>query len=121
MNDKNLILKLNNYGYSPQVLDEVERYKTTGEIPDYIKGKSRYKKKWQPFYIADNHLIYIPLELKVIIDPDEKKEIMKEVFNDDRTGVGSGVVQFYHNICRKYLNIQRKDIADFLMRQKIIN
>ena len=43
---------------------------------------------------------------------------MKEVFNDDRTGVGSGVVQFYHNICRKYLNIQRKDIADFLMRQK---
>jgi len=118
MNDKNLILKLNNYGYSPQVLDEVERYKTTGEIPDYIKGKSRYKKKWQPFYIADNHLIYRPLELKVIIDPDEKKEIMKEVFNDDRTGVGSGVVQFYHNICRKYLNIQRKDIADFLMRQK---
>ena len=49
MNDKNLILKLNNYGYSPQVLDEVERYKTTGEIPDYIKGKSRYKKSGNPF------------------------------------------------------------------------
>ena len=82
-----------------------------------LKGNPDIK-KGQPFYIADNHLIYRPLELKVIIDPDEKKEVMKEVFNDDRTGVGSGIVQFYHNICRKYLNIQRKNVADFLMRQK---
>ena len=117
-NDKNLILKLNNYGYSPEVLEEVREFKTTGKIPDYIKGKARYRKKWQPFYIADNHLIYRPKELKVIIDPDEKQQIMKQVFDNDRTGVGSGVVQFYHNICLKYLNIQRKDVADFLIRQK---
>jgi hypothetical protein len=117
-NDKNLILKLNNYGYSQEVLDEVLRFKTTAEIPEHIKGKARYRKKWQPFYIADNHLIYRPKELKVIIDPDEKQQIMKQVFDNDRTGVGSGVVQFYHNICLKYLNIQRKDVADFLIRQK---
>ena len=43
---------------------------------------------------------------------------MKEMFDNDRTGVGSGVVQFYHNICLKYFNIQRKEVADFLMRQK---
>ena len=118
MNERNLILKLNNYGYSPEVLEEVREFKTTGKIPDYIKGKARYSKKWQPFYIADNHLIYRPKELKVILDPDEKQQIMKEVFDNDRTGVGSGVVQFYHNICLKYLNIQRKEVADFLMRQK---
>ena len=49
MNDKNLILKLNNYGYSQEVLEEVREFKTTGKIPDYIKGKTRYSKKWQPF------------------------------------------------------------------------
>ena len=117
-NERNLILKLNNYGYSPEVLEEVRQFKTTGKIPDYIEGKARYSKKWQPFYIADNHLIYRPKELKVIIDPDEKQQVMKEMFDNDRTGVGSGVVQFYHNICLKYLNIQRKEVADFLMRQK---
>ena len=66
-NDRNFILKLNNYGYSQQVLDEVLHYKTTGEIPEHIKGKKRYMEKWKPFYIANNHLIYRPNELKVII------------------------------------------------------
>ena len=117
-NERNLILKLNNYGYSPEVLEEVREFKTTGKIPDYIKGKVRYSKKWQPFYIANNHLIYRPKELKVILDPDEKQQIMKEVFDNDRTGVGTGVTQFYHNICLKYLNIQRKEVGDFLMKQK---
>ena len=108
MNLNNIILKLN----IPEVLEEVREFNTTGKIPDYKKGKARYSKKWQPFYIADNYLIYRPKELKVILDPEE-------VFDNDRTGfVGSGVTQFYHNICLNYLNIQRKEVAGFLMRQK---
>ena len=62
MDDSNLILKLNNYGYSQQVVDEVLEFKTNETIPDHVKGKSRYKKKWQPFYIQNNHLIYRPKE-----------------------------------------------------------
>ena len=96
MNDvKRLILKLNNYGYSPEVVDEVLKYKTTGAIPDYIKGEERYKKKWTPLYIADGQLIYRPNNLKVIVDPEEKQRILKEMFNDDRVGVGSGVTQSF--------------------------
>ena len=46
MNDvKYLILKLNNYEYSPEVVDEVLKYTATGAIPDFIKGEDRYKKK----------------------------------------------------------------------------
>lgn len=118
MNDKNLILKLNNYRYSQQVVDEVLQFKTTGQIPDHIKGKKRYVEKWKPFYIKDNHLIYRPLELIVIIDPEEKNEVMKEIYDNDRTGIGSGIVQFYHTVRGKYLNIFRKEVGDFLRRQK---
>ena len=118
MDDKNLILKLNNYGYSQQVVDEVLEYKTTGEIPEHIKGKKRYREKWAPFYVQNNYLIYRPKELKVIIDPAEKQEILKRLYDDDRSGVGSGIVQFYQTVCRKYLNIFRTEVAEFLKRQK---
>lgn len=118
MDDKNLILKLNNYGYSQQVVNEVLEYKTNGTIPDHIKGKKRYQEKWKPFYVKDNRLIYRPLELIVIIEPEEKNEVMQKIYDNDRTGVGSGIVQFYHTVRRKYLNIFRADVAEFLKRQK---
>ena len=58
----NLILQLNNYPYSQHVIDDVLAFKTTGNVPAHIKTKARFKKKWTPFYVADNHLIYRPKE-----------------------------------------------------------
>ena len=72
-NESSLILQLNNYQYNQQVIDDVLAFKTTGNVPNHIKPKARFKKKWTPFYIRENHLIYRPLELKVIIDADEKQ------------------------------------------------
>jgi transposase InsO family protein len=117
-NETTIILQLNNYPYNQQVVDDVLEFKTTGVVPEHIKTKSRFIKKWTPLYVADNHLIYRPDNLKVIIDPEEKEEILKKLYENDRTGVGSGIVQFYHMVTRKYLNIRRKDVADFLKRQK---
>jgi hypothetical protein len=114
-----LILQLNNYQYNQQVIDDVLAFKTTGNVPAHIKPKKRFIKKWTPFYIANNHLIYRPNNLTVIIDPNEREEVLKKLFDDDRTGVGAGIKQFYHTVCSKYLNIKRKDVADFLKRQKV--
>ena len=91
-------------------------FKTTGKVPGHIKTKSRFKEKWTPFYVADNHLIYRPENLTVIIDPEEKQKVMQELYDNPRTGVGSGIVQFYHMVVRKYLNIRRKDVAEFLKK-----
>ena len=44
MNDTNLILSLNNYGFNEQVLEDVRIFKETGKIPDHVKRKWRYKK-----------------------------------------------------------------------------
>ena len=117
--DSSLILQLNNYQYNQQVIDDVLSYKTTGFVPEHIKPKTRFKNKWTPFYVANNHLIYRPKELKVIIEPNEREEVLKKLFDDERTGVGSGITQFYHIVCSKYLNIKRKDVGDFLKRQKV--
>ena len=43
MEFKNLILKRNNYGYNQEVVNEVLEYKTSGKIPDYVKGKNVFK------------------------------------------------------------------------------
>ena len=117
--DSSLILKLNNYQYNQEVIDDVLFFKTKGYVPEHIKPKTRFKEKWTPFYVSNNHLIYRPKDLKVIIDPNEKEEVLKKLFDDERTGVGSGISQFYHIVCSKYLNIKRKDVAEFLKRQKI--
>ena len=117
--DISLILQLNNYTYNQQVVDDVLAYKTTGKVPAHIKPKKRFINKWTPFYVANNHLIYRPKELKVIIDANEREEVLKKLFDDERTGVGAGIKQFYHTVCSKYLNIKRKDVAEFLKRQKV--
>ena len=118
-NEPSLILQLNNYGFSQEVVNDVLEYKTTGKVPQHIKTKSRFKQKWNPFYVADNHLIYRPENLTVIIDPEEKQKVMQELYDNPRTGVGSGIVQFYHLVTGKYLNIRRKDVAEFLKKQKV--
>ena len=118
-NEPSLILQLNNYGYDQKVVDDVLEFKRTGVVPEHIKTKSRFIKKWSPFYVTDNHLIYRPNNLTVIIDPDEKTKVMQEMYDNDRFGVGSGIVQFYHMVTRKYLNIRRTDVADFLKKQKV--
>ena len=117
-NETTIILQLNNYPYNQQVVDDVLEFKTTGVVPEHIKPKARFIKKWTPFYVADNHLIYRPDNLTVIIDPEEKEEILKKLYENDRTGVGSGIVQFYHMVTRKYLKIRRKDVAVFFKKTK---
>ena len=45
MNDVNLILRLNNYGYTPEVVNEVLEFKRSGAIPEHIIKPARYKEK----------------------------------------------------------------------------
>ena len=105
--DKNLTFRLNNYGYSPEVVNKDLENRTSGKIPDYVKDTRRYQDKWKPFYVSqDGQLMYRPNKLKLLIDPEEKEKVLKEMFNNDRYGVGAGVSAFSRFLCRKYLKIQ---------------
>ena len=52
-----------------------------------------------------------------VVRPYDKDKIMTEIYQDDKLGLGLGITQFYYQICRKYLNITRKDATLFLKKQ----
>ena len=68
--------------------------------------------------MTQDHLTYRPNKLKVINDPEDKWKVLNEMFNNDRYGIGAGSA-FYHVACRKYLNIQRSEVGEFLKRHKV--
>ena len=40
-----------------------------------------------------------------------------EIYRDDKLGLGLDITQFYYQICRRFLNITRKDATNFLNKQ----
>ena len=80
MYERNLILKLNNYGYKDQQIEEVKKnLKDRNQIPDHLDTNAkmqRFYKKWSQFMIKDDKLLYKKLNLEVILD-DERKSKME--------------------------------------------
>ena len=121
MYDRSTFLKLNNYGYSDEDLEDVKNYLTNRELPDKINTNvkaKRYDQKWIQFEIRDDKLFYKKLDLEVVPN-NERNEKMKELYENEITGPGRGIEMFYHTICDKYLNIRRSDASEFLKKQKV--
>ena len=69
MYDRSLFLKLNNYGYSDESIEEVKDYIINMKLPDKIDTNAkakRYEEKWKQFEIRDNKLFYKKLNLEVV-------------------------------------------------------
>jgi hypothetical protein len=120
--DPDLYLKYNNYGFSKKNLDDVKEYLKTQKLPlslNTTQKKTRFKQKWnKDWEIKNNKLIYIPLNLTVVPD-DERNDVLKEMYEDIKTGVGQGIDLFYKRVRDKYLNIRRSDVGTFLKSQKV--
>ena len=61
--------------------------------------------KFNDFIYENVHAVYFPTKQIVIIDPDEKQEKMKEIYN--KYGLGSGADNLYEKCSRRYINITR--------------
>ena len=80
MYDKSLFLKLNNYGFSDQSIEEIKNYLTTNEIPEKVNTNAkvkRYEEKWNQFELRDGKLFYKKINLEVVPN-NEKEDKMKE-------------------------------------------
>ena len=114
--NKNLFLKLNNYDYSENNIENIKNYLKNDFIPSDLLTNYKsnlFKKRFDKFELKDNKLYYKPLDLEVIEDNDKEK-IMKDLYNDYKVGPGSSIRSFYNKIQQRYLNIKRDDVDKFI-------
>ena len=119
-----LIRKLNNYKYTPEIVSDVKRWINTKEFPETANTKwkqTQFTRKWTGFDIDDdNNLVYDKDNAQLIVVlPEDKEKILKRMYRDKATAVGSGVAQFYFKVTQKYIGILRKEVETFLKAQKV--
>jgi len=114
--DKNLHNKLNNLDWSPQNIASVIQYKLHNLLPPGLddQQKFRFKKHYKDFTTRNNKLFYNELE---VVPDNKKQEVMQDMFDDVRTGVGASIYNWYRRLCQKYINIKVKDCDEFLKSQ----
>ena len=64
----------------------------------------------------DGALIFKPLN-KEILPTKEKDEKLKELYDDDKIGVGTGIHSFYNKVADKYVGIGQGKVERFLKDQ----
>ena len=105
------------------------------KFPNDVKTdqeKKRYTKKFDndDFKVEKRGNTYTvfyqpPLESNIdkyrlrlqVVYPDERDKILKDLYEDRKTGQGIGIRLFYNLVTSKYLNIKRVDVQNFLRKQ----
>ena len=120
--------KLNNY---PEWNKDNGIDKTIDILLSNQKQTKKFEEKYKNFFVGENNgkkELFYGIKAKgddsenfnvllMVVRPDNKDKIMTEIYKDDTLGLGLGITQFYYQICRKYLNITRKDATLFLKKQ----
>lgn len=118
MNSKNLLVKLNNYDYSPTSIAQVVEYKKHGTIPEGKKAAA-YKRHWANFVLEEGDKLYYDDPHLEVIPTDYRQELLKQIYDDPVLGVGAGIKTLYRYIVSKFLGIRRTDVDAFLKSQKV--
>ena len=121
--DERELIKLNNYDFSKNNLEDVKRYLTTGETPKYdfshyYKVK-KFKDRWNAndWEFKGEYLIYKPNGLTVI-PTEEQEEFLEELYKDPEIGIGKGIQSLYDKVLEyNILGISRSKVKKFLEGQ----
>jgi len=128
--------RLNNIRFTDDRIEIIKNYVKNKTVPDnYPKYKLFEIKKqfdtdeWKvesrtiKVTIARNtekrnveFLVYKPLNL-VVVENDYKQSFLDALYGDLAVSLGKGIHTFYDAVSSKYLNITRKEVAEFLRRQ----
>ena len=92
--------------------------------------KERYKQKFSKDFIVEpfhNHptIFYQPQiqdqvnqRIKIpVARPNQHQQVLQEIYNDDKLGLGTGLDQFYYQVCSQYIGIKRAEVRAFLRKQ----
>ena len=104
MNDVQIKRRLNAYRFTDATINNLKENIRNKTIPI----------KYQGFIIFNNELIYQPTG-QIVANPETREKIVNDIYKE--FGLGSGQNNLYEKISRRYLNITRVFVRDFLKRQ----
>jgi hypothetical protein len=104
---------LNNLFESDEVIDLVKQMKRTGKVPPQIDRPKRFKRKYKDFDLEGEDLVY---DGRVVVKKADTQATLKNLY-DSKDGVGKGVINFYKLTARKFVNITRGEVREFLNAQ----
>ena len=78
------------------------------------KRGNTYKVYYQPSLESNKDEYRLRLQ---VVYPDERDKILKDLYDDRKTGQGIGIRLFYNLVSGKYLNVTRVDVQNFLRKQ----
>ena len=116
------LVKLNHYPEfrKDEIMFQVMKFIDEDEFP---QGFSEYKKRnWRKKFGPDsgftcedsNVILYKGVEVSL---PSERIMNISSIFNDEKKGLGVGLLAFFKQVSDSYLNIPKKDTDAFLRKQ----
>ena len=103
-----------------QIKRRINAYRFTDDLIRDIKTKNlkneKMREKFKDFEVNEkNELTYQPTG-QIVASPASRENIVKQIYNE--YGLGSGINNLYEKVSRRYLNITRKFVSDFLRKQE---
>jgi hypothetical protein len=98
------------------------------EFPNNMNSnqKKRYQQKFSKDFIVEPHnskptIFYQPYiqenednqRIKIpVARPNQHQEILNQIYNDDKLGLGTGLDQFYYQVYSQYIGIKRAKVRE---------
>lgn len=118
-----LLNALNNIKFTDQKIRDVKTYVRTKQLPEFDAPYAMSKQKHflklfgnNNYEVKEGSLYYKPLNKEIA--PDKKQEeIMQELYDDDKVGLGTGIKSFHNKVADKYAGIGTGHVNRFLKDQ----
>jgi transposase InsO family protein len=107
--------KFNNIRWTVDKIDQIKRYLEDDVKP--VPFPKNLKEQFNAFSVTPNGELQLKDTGQIVIPENQKKAKIKEIY--DEYGLGSGRDNLYSKVSRRYLNITRQNIKDFLSKNLV--
>jgi hypothetical protein len=107
--------KYNNIRYTDHKINQIRSYLEDNINP--VPFLKNLKEQFNSFIVTPNGELQLKDTGQIVIPENQKQAKLKEIY--DEFGLGSGRDNLYAKVSRRYLNITRQNIKDFLSKNLV--
>jgi hypothetical protein len=107
--------KYNNIHWTSDKIQQLKNYLQDNIQP--VPFPKHLREQFNAFTLDDNRRLKLKVTGQIVVPENEKLDKIKEIY--DEFGLGSGRDNMYEKVSRRYLNITRQDIEDFLSKNLV--